>query len=143
MPIQIVEPTRLFLTWRNALVQPDIRYVIGSIDLDISLNDWVFNYLMDTDDYKHAVSQKFDGYPAFTTLKSRHTGNIIESFLHRIFPRSGKSYEDYLHKHNLSIDTPLSDISLLAYTGAKLRLDTFELCADFMWNEKNRMIERG
>lgn len=141
--MQIIEPTRLFLTWRNPLIRSYVLYVVGSVDWDDDSGDWLFNYLVDTEDFKHAVSQKFEGYPSFTMMKQQHKGNIIESFLYRIFPQSGKSYEEYLYKYGLSTNMNLSTVSLLAYTGATLRLDTFELCADFMWNEKTRTIERG
>lgn len=140
--MKIIEPTRLFLTWHVSGI-PEHKYVVASIDWARHEKKWTLTYLKDTEDYQCAVLQQFDGYPSFPTTKILHTTKVIDIFMYRLFPGSGKFYDELLAKHGLSINMNLSNVAILAYTGALLRSDTFELCADFMWDDKTRTIKRG
>lgn len=126
----IFEPSRLLLVWHH--LQPEgarHRRVVG--ELVRAGNDASFRYLKDTDDFDAALKEGFHEFPAFGDLGEggSHTG-ALDVFMRRLPPRKREDFREYLSQYSLPPDFSGSAFSLLAYTGARLASDAFELCPD-------------
>ncbi|CAD5378999.1 HIRAN domain-containing protein [Pseudomonas sp. OF001] len=126
----IFEPHRLVLAWHSPTGN-GTRLVVGELcrgDLET-----YFRYLPGTTDFEQARKEGFFSFPAFDIQK--HGANTIhisalDVFMKRLPPRKRADFKDYLRQYNLPTDFAGSDFALLAYTGAKLASDTFELYPD-------------
>ena len=126
------EPQRLQLCWQRPLVEnlPRTRHIVGLIDL--ASGEPVFRYLSDSEDYKQAQQEGFKGFTPFdpNLLNRAFRGAVLEPFIRRLPPRKRNDFGEYLAQHRLPENFSGSEIALLAYTGAKLPGDGFELIPD-------------
>lgn len=90
----------------------------------------VFRYLSETDDFRLATNEGFQGYPAFRLTQAQHEENVLEAFTCRLPSRKRGGFPDYLATHGLPNGFSGSDFSLLAHTGAKFAGDGFEIIPD-------------
>lgn len=132
-PLQhIVDPERLLLTWQPADEQAPqrTRRVVGEIRQEPG-GQVVFHYLKGTLDYQAAVDAGFKGFPAFPLDAAETRQGVIESLLRRLPPRKREDFANYLAQHRLPFPFQHSDLTLLAYTGARLPSDGFGLVPVF------------
>ena len=126
------EPNRLLVSWQ----QPEgtgeghsrSRHVIA----EIYRNDYgvFFRYFADTREFNRALEKGFSGLPAFKILPEPYGTGVIDTFIRRLPPRRREDFKEYLNLHMLPSDFNGSDFALLAYTGAKLPSDGFEIFPD-------------
>ncbi|MEX5582718.1 HIRAN domain-containing protein [Pseudomonas lurida] len=126
----IFEPSRLLLVWHHANADaPKNRRVVG--ELLRHGDDASFKYLKGTDDFRLALEEGFHEFPAFADAKGEPDKlGALDVFVRRLPPRRREDFQEYLKQYNLPIDFAGSSFALLAYTGARLPSDTFELCPD-------------
>ncbi|WP_051534390.1 hypothetical protein [Deefgea rivuli] len=126
----IHEPERLLLTWQCSEDQrPRTRRVVAEV---VRSNDeYIFNYLIDTEDYNFAIKQGFKGYAAFSLEKPVHNVGVMDALARRLPPRKREDFSNYLMQFRLPSSFSGSDFSLLGYTGGKLPSDTFSFVPDF------------
>jgi len=65
--------------------------------------------------------------PGIPDLNAAYDLGVIETFMRRLPPRTRGDYGNYLEQFRLRPQTPVSDMGLLAYTGAKLPSDGFSI----------------
>lgn len=126
----LFEPSRLFLVWHHLNGDtPQHRRVVG--ELIRQGDDASFRYLKGTEDFKAAVNEGFLPFPAFSEEKSNEfQSGALDVFVRRLPPRKREDFKEYLSQYSLPQDFSGSAFSLLAYTGARLASDGFELCPD-------------
>jgi hypothetical protein len=123
----ILEPNRLLLTWQPTT--GGTRYVVAHIDRAPD-DTYSFHYLFGSQDYIHAQTKGFVGYPAFSIKNEQHTINVLDPFVRRLPPRKRRDFEEYLAQYLLPSPFEGSDFALLGYTGAKSPGDGFSLVPD-------------
>lgn len=126
----LFEPSRLFLVWHHLNGDsPQHRRVVG--ELIRQGDDASFRYLKGTEDFKAAINEGFLPFPAFAEEKSSEfQSGALDVFVRRLPPRKREDFKEYLSQYNLPPNFSGSAFSLLAYTGARLASDGFELCPD-------------
>jgi hypothetical protein len=93
--------------------------------------DASFRYLKGTNDFRLALEEGFHEFPAFADAKNEVSKlGALDVFVRRLPPRKREDFQEYLTQYNLPTDFAGSSFALLAYTGARLPSDTFELCPD-------------
>jgi hypothetical protein len=126
-----IEPERLWLVWQpQDPSRPRSRRIVAEIVREDD-SGATLRYLPNTDDFKLAVTEGFQGYPAFKIAQVEHRQGVLDAFIRRLPPRNREDFSEYLERHRLPERFEGSEMALLAYTGAKLPGDGFELCADF------------
>lgn len=127
----IVEPDRIWLVWQpTAPEHLGSRRVVGEVLRAGPQGGALFHYLEETEDFRAARTEGFEGYPAFKLSSRVHSQGVLDAFMRRLPPRNREDFGDYLTQHRLPKDFASSDMALLAYTGGKLPGDRFEFCAD-------------
>jgi len=126
----LFEPSRLFLVWHHLNGDsPQHRRVVG--ELVRHGDDASFRYLKGTEDFKAAVNEGFLPFPAFAEENSSEfQSGALDVFVRRLPPRKREDFKEYLSQYNLPQNFAGLAFSLLAYTGARLASDGFELCPD-------------
>lgn len=127
----IVEPRRLLLSWQRPMAGKErrTRHIVGEIEQ--RAESVVFRYLNNQPDFQSAIEEGFKGYPSFALEKlGDHSSGVLDAFLRRLPPRKREDFSEYLAQFRLPDDFAGSDMALLAYTGAKLPGDGFELIPD-------------
>jgi hypothetical protein len=126
---RIIEPQRLFLVWQGP--GGGSRYIVGELrrtDHAIELH-----YLTQSDDFKMAEQNGFEGYPAFPKASRVYKDGVIETLVLRLPPRERTDFDKYLESIRISptLATQISDFALLGYSGAKLPSDGFSIVHPF------------
>lgn len=126
----LVEPHRLLLAWQRPMAGNErrSRRIVGEIEW--RANCAVFRYLANLPDYLEAQQEGFQGFPAFAIGKEEYASGVLDAFMRRLPPRKREDFSEYLAQFRLPIPFTGSDIALLAYTGAKLPGDGFEIIPD-------------
>jgi hypothetical protein len=127
----LIEPQRLFLAWQRAMDGKErrTRRIIGEIAR--GANGVEFRYLTERDDFKKAQGEGFQGYPAFRIGHVQtYAAGVLDAFTRRLPPRKREDFSEYLAQYRLPENFAGSDMALLAYTGAKLPGDGFEIVPD-------------
>jgi len=122
----IIEPDRLLLSWQPPRDSEHPRTRMFVAELLRNGNDADLTYLLESDDYKNAMSMGFGGYPGFSIEKVKHS-NVLAAFMRRLPPRSRNDFGRFLTALRLNADVKdnISDFALLGYSGAKLPGDGF------------------
>lgn len=96
-------------------------------------SDWVSFKYLDEDSLKAPCEQGFKGYPGlpFDAKQSDNDRNAIALLRLRLPPSSRKDFGDMLEGFGLPPDWDPTDLSLLAYTGARQVHDSFSVCETF------------
>lgn len=127
----IYEPARLLLVWQPPLGQaPRTRRVIAEILRTADQSQATLRYLTDSEDFILATEEGFQGYPAFRQRDAEHLHGVIDAFMRRLPPRNREDFGEYLARHSIPTSPLISDFALLAYTGARLPSDGFEIVPD-------------
>ncbi len=127
----VIEPHRLLLAWQRPMAgqQRRTRHIVGEIERVGS--GAVFRYLVDRPDFAEAQQEGFQGYPAFGLERGNEfTAGVLGAFMRRVPPRKREDFAEYLTQHRLPENFEGSDMALLAYTGARLPGDGFEIVPD-------------
>lgn len=127
----LIEPNRLLLSWQRPIAGTErrTRRIVGEIER--SEGGAVFRYLPERDDFAKAEAEGFRGFPAFGLKQGQEfTAGVLEAFGRRLPPRKREDFREYLARFRLPDNFNGSDMALLAYTGAKLPGDGFELVPD-------------
>jgi hypothetical protein len=125
----IDQPNRLLLVWQSPEGKSRMRFVVGEVCLDE--NEYVFRYLINTEDYNNARDEGFVCYPAFRRTNLEYRESVLETFLRRLPPRKRGDFSKYLQQWRLTPEIDISDFALLGHTGAKLPNDGFSLINPF------------
>lgn len=125
----IFEPSRLPLVWQDPTGESRDRLVVGELRREES--ELVFSYCTGSPDFEKAEQLGFRGYPAFRKFDQTYREGVAEAFLRRIPPRKRTDFDKYLDNFRLPTDSPITDLALLAYSGAKLPSDGFSFVHPF------------
>jgi hypothetical protein len=125
----VTDPNRLLLIWQAPEGKSRARYVVG--ELFQREGQFVFRYLIDTEEFKKAGVEGFVCYPAFRKTRQEYTQGVLDSFLRRLPPRKRGDFGKYLEQWRLAPNVEISDFALLGHTGAKLPNDGFSLINPF------------
>lgn len=128
----IIEPQRLLLTWQapeNA--EQRTRYIVA--ELIRNENHIILRYLHSSKDFNDARKYGFESHPAFPDFTKEYSSNVLESFMHRLPPRTRGDFPQILASLCISeeIGKQMSDFALLGYAHAKLPLDGFAIIHPF------------
>ncbi len=119
-------PTHLLLAWQAPEERGNrTQFAVGELRLTGKVVS--FRYLTDTEDFRNARSLGFSSYPAFRKLDREYTEGVLAAFQRRVPPRSRGDFPQYLELLRLRASAHLSELGLLAYSGAKLPTDGFSL----------------
>lgn len=128
----LIEPDRLLLAWQRPMDGNErrTRRIVGEIQR--TGDGAVFRYLSDRADFAKAKEEGFRGFPAFGLNKGsdEFRAGVLDAFVRRLPPRKREDFGEYLARFRLAENFTGSDMALLAYTGAKLPGDGFELVPD-------------
>lgn len=128
---RIVEPERLLLVWQAPALDADrTRRLVAAIEPD-GRGAVRLRYLTETEDFRAAQEQGFQGYPAFPLTRAVHEQDVLAVLMRRVPPRSRADFAAFLADQALSERCELSDLALLAYSGARLPSDDFALLHPF------------
>lgn len=127
----LIEPNRLFLSWQRPMdgLERRTRRIVAEI---VHGEDGeVLRYFTASTDFEKARKEGFQGYPAFRLeSQTEHKTGVLDAFTRRLPPRNREDFGEYLAQYRLPEDFKGSDMALLAYTGAKLPGDGFEIVPD-------------
>ncbi len=127
----VVEPHRLLLTWQRPMAGMERRSRRIVAEIERKAGGAVFRYLENLPDYCDARREGFQGYPAFAIGKGpEYSSGVLDAFMTRLPPRKREDFTEYLAQYRLPANFDGTDIALLAYTGAKLPGDGFEIIPD-------------
>lgn len=128
----LIEPRRLLLSWQRPIAGSErrTRRIIGEIECND--DGAVFRYLSNREDFAKAEAEGFRGFPAFGLKQQSNefTMGVLDAFMRRLPPRKREDFREYLTRFRLPENFSGTDMALLAYTGAKLPGDGFELVPD-------------
>lgn len=124
----LIFPKSLKLVWQNKNDKKRPRYTVGR--LSVHEDGLSLTYLTETEEFQKAKKGGFEGYPAFTDLNKVYE-NVEDVFKRRLLSRKRTDFKEYLKSYGLEQFPEISDIELLAYTGAKLPTDGFSMVHSF------------
>jgi len=125
-----IQTQRALLTWQTPLGTGGARrrHAVGEL---VAVDGGArFNYLSETDSFRAARNEGFDGYPGLA-LDGSDVSDALAIFLRRLPSPERPDYDQFLKTFGLSTDAGWSGLSLLAYTGARLAGDSFSITETF------------
>lgn len=129
----ILNPTatrRALLVWQRPLDQTGRRDRHAVAEL-LQLNDRVsFHYFSD-EQLAEAREAGFVGYPGLPSDRSDLDRVAVDVLMRRLPPKERGDFGSLLERFGLPPEREYSDLSLLAYTGARLTSDSFSVCETF------------
>lgn len=129
----IVEPTKLLMTWSSSEQIHRTRYTIAELH---KVGDKVtLRYLANTKDFREAQKKGFESYPAFPNTDIEYDHGVVDVLMRRLAPKSRSDYSQYLTNYRIKPETKLSNFGLLGYTGARLPSDGFAIINPFFKTE--------
>lgn len=124
-------PTRrALLVWQRPLDETGRRDRCAVAELVQHQDHVSFRYL-DADQLAGAVEAGFSGYPGLPLGEENLDRLACDLLMRRLPSRSRADFGELLQRFGLSGDHEYSDLSLLAYTGARLTSDSFSVCETF------------
>ncbi len=127
-----IQTQRALLTWQSPLDLPELsreRRPVG--ELVCQGGKARFAYLRDTDAFRKAQDEGFVGYPGLSLDDSARYDDALEILMRRLPPRGRADFDDFMRTFGLSPKAEFSDLSLLAYTGARVASDSFSISETF------------
>ncbi|OGW29250.1 MAG: hypothetical protein A2X56_14285, partial [Nitrospirae bacterium GWC2_57_13] len=122
-------PQRLFLVWQGPEGGDRARCIVAEL---LRTNHGIeLRYLTQSDDFKKARENGFEGYPAYPKTDRVYKEGVIETLMLRLPPRERSDYNKYLESLRISSAARVSDFALLGYSGAKLPSDGFSIVHPF------------
>lgn len=130
------EPTRLFLAWQAPDHMGDrFRWAVGILERG-GASDCSLRYLQPGPDFDvHNQGREFaairklgyEGYPAFSLKRERHSTGVLSAFMRRLPPPSRPDFAEYKRQFRLPPSLFVSNFALLGRTEAKLPSDGFSI----------------
>jgi hypothetical protein len=125
----IIEPQRLLLVWQGPEGGDRSRRIVAEL---LRTNHAIeLHYLTQSEDFRKARENGFEGYPAFPKTDRVYKEGVIETFMLRLPPRERSDFNKYLESQRISTAVRISDFALLGYSGAKLPSDGFSIVHPF------------
>ncbi|SLN39094.1 hypothetical protein ROA7450_01856 [Roseovarius albus] len=129
--IQNPIPTRrALLVWQRPLDQTGRRDRCAVAELEQKEDGVSFAYLNE-EALQPAREAGFSGYPGLPVGSDNLSRIASDVLMRRLPPRGRSDFSDLLTRFGLPADRSYSDLSLLAYTGARLTSDSFSICETF------------
>ena len=131
MITQPIQTRRALLAWQRPLAEGGARrrYAVGELvqqDSGVS-----FSYSLDAEDLDMAMEEGFREYPGLPQQYYSGDTKAFDVLRRRLPPATREDFPEFLEGFGLSAETSLSDLSLLAYTGAHLTGDSFGIVETF------------
>lgn len=121
---------RALLVWQRPLDQTGRRDRCAVAELVQEADGVRFRYL-DQDDLERAREAGFSGYPGLPVGADDLSRIASDVLMRRLPPRDRADFSELLTRFGLPSDRAYSDLTLLAYTGARLTRDSFSVCETF------------
>ena len=125
-----VQTRRALLAWQSPLGNSGRRDRYAVAELVQNANSVSFRYF-DKDSIADALIAGFRNHPGLPMDADNLDRIAMEVLMHRLPPRNRRDFKEVLRRFGLPADRDYTDLSLLAYTGARLTSDTFSVCDTF------------
>ena len=125
-----IQTRRALLTWQRPLEQPGSRDRFAVAELLQCEGGVAFSYLGEGS-LAPALEAGFSGYPGLALGEAHEADTAIDVLARRLPPRDRPDFDDFMETFGLSPQADFSDLSLLAYTGARLTGDSFGVTETF------------
>ena len=125
-----MQTRRALLVWQRPLNEGGRRDRFAVAELVQEKSGVSFRYL-EEELLKDARKAGFTHYPGLPVGSPRHDRIALEVLMRRLPPRDRADFSDFLNRFGLPKDGEYSDLSLLAYTGARMTRDSFSICETF------------
>lgn len=126
----VIQTQRALLVWQSPLDQRGRRDRIPVAE--IVDRDGVVSFRYFEEDRLHvAKGQGFKGYPGLPFGTENGDSTSMDVLIRRLPPKQRDDFGEILERFGLPADGAYSDLSLLAYTGARLTSDSFSVCETF------------
>ena len=125
-----IQTRRAILTWQHPLEQPGSRDRFAVAELAQCEEGVAFSYL-DEARLAPALETGFGGYPGLALGDAHEAYIALDVLARRLPPRGRPDFHDFMETFGLSPQANFSDLSLLAYTGARLTSDSFGVTETF------------
>ena len=131
MPCDFIQTQRAYLSWQIPLGTNGerTRYAVGELETQADGNI-AFRYLHGTEDFNNAKSVGFNGYLGLP-LSADAYPDALSILRRRLPPASRLDFSDFLESFGLPRGGNYTDLSILAYTGARLTSDSFGISETF------------
>lgn len=130
MTLEPIPTRRALLVWQRPLDETGRRDRCAVAEL-VQHQDHVSFRYFDTEQLAGAVDASFLGDPGLPIGADNLDRLACDLLMRRLPPRSRADFGELLQRFGLSQDHEYSDLSLLAYTGARLTSDSFSICETF------------
>ena len=125
-----VPTRRALLVWQRPLEMPGPRDRCPVAELVQREGGVSFAYLGD-DSLSVAREAGFSGYPGLPLGSEGLDRIAMDILMRRLPPRERPDFPDFLERYGLPAQNTYTDLSLLAYTGARLTSDSFSISETF------------
>jgi len=125
-----IQTRRALLTWQRPLEQPGSRDRFAVAELVQCEGGVAFSYL-DEEGLAPALEAGFSGYPGLALGDAHEADTALDVLIRRLPPRNRPDFHDFMETFGLSPQADFSDLSLLAYTGARMTGDSFGVAETF------------
>lgn len=126
-----LETKRAWLAWQEPLHTGGRRDRLRVAELEDQQAKVSFRYLVGEEEFQRAQSARFRGYPGLPLGSNSLDGVALSVLMRRLPSRSRGDFNSILNSFGLSAERPYTDLSLLAFTGARLTRDSFSVCETF------------
>lgn len=125
-----IQTRRALLTWQRPLEQPGSRDRFAVAELSQCEGGVAFSYL-DEEGLAPALESGFCGYPGLALGDAHEAATALDVLARRLPPRNRPDFHEFMETFGLSPQADFSDLSLLAYTGARVTGDSFGVTETF------------
>ena len=125
-----IQTRRALLTCQRPLERPGPRDRFAVAKLLQCAQGVAFSYL-DEDSLASALEAGFRGYPGLALGDTHEADTALDVLSRRLPPRDRPDFHDFMETFGLSPQADFSDLSLLAYTGARVTSDSFGVTETF------------
>ena len=126
----VIQTQRALLVWQSPLDQRGRRDRIPVAEIMDRDGVVSFRYL-EEDRLNAAKDQGFKGYPGLPFGTENGDSTSMDVLIRRLPPKQRDDFGEILERFGLPADGAYSDLSLLAYTGARMTSDSFSVCETF------------
>ena len=126
-----IQTRSALLTWQPPLAQrgPRKRFAVAEL---VERGDHVaFSYCLGSKELEDARDEGFEHYPGLPVHDYSDDATAFGLLRRRLPPATREDFPEFLEGFGLSPVTRLTDLSLLAYTGARLTGDSFGIVETF------------
>lgn len=118
-----IQTERALLTWQRPLSAGGRRDRFAVGEFRQSPDGVIFEYLPE-EMLQTARSQGYRSYPGLLPSAERTSSEALSVMMRRLPPRDRSDFPDFMRAFGLSPQADFSDLSLLAYTGARVKSDS-------------------